>query len=333
MNAKPTRNYCKVEGKITREELFLWLNEGKTNRQIAEMAGCSRTNIGPLINKWGLREQQKYHKRDRFSVNKIDTPEKAYLLGFVVCNAAIDMKKMVEISVALRDREVVDALAQLVDANVNVSNACDPKARRFPRARISKKIPDILTFVGAAAKEHRHYPIVSEKLERYLLLGAFDADGCITWGRRKDKNRIWQKICFNSCIGVCLGVQQVLRKHLQIASVVRPKSDKENCYTLEFSAKEDVLKFLDFIYQDDFIVLHRKYSKACALRLELEENGGTAKRMAQYRAEPAEQEGVETSGAVAKQLNDRSSIQGHLKECLRDSPNGGTNDLAVLRAS
>ena len=65
----------------------------------------------------------------------------------------------------------------------------------------------------------------------------------------------------------------MLIKELNIATIVRPKTG-ENCFVLEFSNKNDVLKFLDYIYpNNDFIVLNRKYLKAKALRLELEENG------------------------------------------------------------
>ena len=43
---------------------------------------------------------------------------------------------------------------------------------------------------------------------------------------------------------------------------------------LEFANREDVLKFLNFIYPNDsFIILKRKYNKAKALRLELGEFG------------------------------------------------------------
>ena len=47
------------------------------------------------------------------------------------------------------------------------------------------------------------------------------------------------------------------------------------------------MKFLGYIYQDDFIVLKRKYLKYKALRLELEENG-ESRISEQYRAEPTE---------------------------------------------
>ena len=51
------------------------------------------------------------------------------------------------------------------------------------------------------------------------------------------------------------------------------KCGEKDCFVIEFANRIDVLKFLNYIYQDDFVVLKRKYLKYKALRLELEENG------------------------------------------------------------
>ena len=141
-------------------------------------------------------------------------------------------------------------------------------------------------FFGGEKKVDRHYPRIRDDLERYLLQGLFDADGCITWGYRKDKGRIWHKVSFTSQLKILQGVQQYLINKLGIASVIRPKA-KENCYVLEFSNKSDVVKFCEHIYpDDDFVILKRKHLKYKALRLELEENGESNRIGCQYRAEP-----------------------------------------------
>lgn len=210
-----------------------------------------------------------------FTFEKIDTPEKAYVLGFLLADGYIDKKNMVELGSCIADKEIIEFVAQIIKSEVHIDNNFNKKTRRFPRARTSKKIKDITKFTGGRLKEERHYPKVKKELERFLLLGFFDGDGCITWGYRKDRNRIWQKVSFTSQLHLLEGVQQMLYKNLNISSTIRPKS-KEKCFVIEFSNKKDVLKFLEFIYpNEDFIILHRKYLKANALRLELEEFGGT----------------------------------------------------------
>ena len=260
---------------MDKEFLKECLDKGMSTRDIEKICDKKRSTISYWIQKYDLTENMKYKKNEKYKFEKIDTPEKAYALGFILADAAIT-EHNVEVSVALGDRCVVDYIADIINGNVIVSNFFDKKTRRFPRARIIKKIVDITKFTGGYAKKERHYPRVREDLERYLILGVFDSDGCITWGRRKDKNRIWQKISFTSQLKILEGVQQYLINKLNISTVIRPKS-KEDCYILEFANRNDVLKFCNHIYpNENFIILNRKYLKYKALRLELEENGESA---------------------------------------------------------
>lgn len=258
---------------ITKELLTQYLLEKKTNREIAEIIKCPYQTIQYYIKKYGLITYQEKHKLPNYTINKIDTKEKAYLLGFICCDGAVSSNKIVELTVEKNDKEILDFIANYINCRVYIDNTYDKKNKRFPRARLSKKIPDISTFIGGDLKQNRHIPIVKEELVRYVLLGLFDADGCLTWGVRKDKQRIWQKISFTTSLSIAIGIQNILIKYLQISTIVRPKTNEKKCYVIEFANKYDVLKFLKYIYQDNFIVLHRKYSKYKALRLKLEENG------------------------------------------------------------
>ena len=262
---------------ITKEKILEYIQKGMTQKEIAKVFECSASNIGHCIKKFELSEKQVNPVKPNYYFNKIDSIEKAYIIGFIACDSAISQKCQVEISVEKSDREIADFIAKEFGCKVNVDNTFNKETRRFPRVRFSKKVSDVLKFVGGNLKIDRHLPIVRKDLNRYLLLGAFDADGCITWGRRKDKNRIWHKISFTTSLDIAICLQQILIKELDISTVVRPKS-KENCYIIEFANRKDILKFLDYIYCDNFVVLQRKYLKAKALRLELEENGeGTIK--------------------------------------------------------
>ena len=261
---------------ITKDKLTKYIEQGLTQREIAEKIGCQKSNIGHFVQKFGITDLQEKKKRPNYRFCKIDSIPKAYTLGFICCDGSIS-NSIVEVTVEKADKEVLDYIASVIDCNVYVDNTFDKKTKRFPRARCSKKIPDIKTFFGGEKKTDRHLPIANKELTRYLLLGAFDADGFLTWGRRKDKNRIWQKISFTTSLGIATCIQKILIKELDISTIIRPKSDS-NCYVIEFANKKDILKFLDYIYCDDFVVLKRKYLKAKALRLELEENDEGAVR-------------------------------------------------------
>lgn len=268
---------------LTKEDLQAYLDKGMSIRDIEREINFAikHETIRYWIHKYGLQKHMnlKYQKSEKYMINKIDTPEKAYMLGFVACDGHINKNDIVDLCVCMADREILDFIAKYINQRiVNEDYTFDKKSKRFPNVQFGRKISDIKTFIGGPLKKDRHLPIVRDDFNRYLLLGAFDADGCISWGRRKDKNRIWQKISFTSQYNICLCIQNILLKKLNIATSIKPKG-KEDCYIMDFCNKENVLKFLDYIYPDNsFVILKRKYYKQKALRLELEENGGTTSK-------------------------------------------------------
>ena len=207
-------------------------------------------------------------------LNKINSKELAYVIGFISADASIDKINRVEISTSIKDKSIIEFISKIIDSNISVDETYIQEKKIFPRYRTSRKITDILKFVGNRKKEFRNIPIISNEFTKYLVLGFFDGDGCITWGRRKDRNRIWQNISFTSSYFLLESIQKILLK-IGISSSIKPKGT-EKCFILKISSKKDVLKFCEWIYSDeDFIILKRKFDVFRALRLELGEFGET----------------------------------------------------------
>lgn len=292
---------------MEKSELESLLKAGMSAKEMEPIFHIKSRTILYWIHKYELEDLMKYKVGKPYRFEKIDSKEKAYTLGFILADSGINNRRC-DISTVIKDKEVLEFIAEVIDAVPHYDYTFDKKTRRFPRARTSKKIVDILKFTGGEKKQDRHYPRVPKEYERYLLQGFFEADGMISWGRRKDRNRLWHKISFKSSYNLLIGVQAALSRLIGISTSIHPVKN-ENCFVLEFANRKDVLKFLNFVYPDDsFIVLQRKYLNQYALRLELEENGETSYQ-SQHRAEYTEYKGVETSGAVAIPLNNRTSIQ------------------------
>lgn len=263
---------------MEKEMLKNYLQEGLTNREIAKLTGKGKSTVGYWVSKHNLNEYLKYKKPEYSDLdyfNKIDTKEKAYILGFILGDGCLNNDSL-EVAIALGDIEILEFIQSELNCNIQISNVLNKKKKQYPSARVNignqTIIRDLKRLFGGCLKEDRHIPFISPKLETYLLQGFFDAEGCITWGRRKDRNRIWQKVSFTSQYKMLEGIQNILYKK-GITTRLKPKSN-DNCYVIEFSAKEDVLKFLNIIYpSDNFIILKRKYNNAQALRLELGEFG------------------------------------------------------------
>lgn len=259
-----------------------------STRRIGKECNLSGKTVNYWVHKYNLQDRSKFTKNEPYAFGKIDTKEKAYTLGFILADGSISPKGVLQLGVSLYDKTIIEFISKVIGGNVRYDHTLIQEKRRFPNAELSRKVTDILKFTGGRLKVDRHYPRVPDNLERYLIQGLFDADGYITWGRRKDKNRIWQKISFTSQLKILEGVQKYLLNKLDISTAIKPKTGCD-CYAMDFANKKDVLKFCEHIYPDEsFIILNRKYLKYKALRLELEENGETNRSDCQYRAEPTE---------------------------------------------
>jgi hypothetical protein len=258
---------------MQKEQLENYLKNGMSTRDIANLedVNIKHRTISYYVSKYNLNNLSKFKKNDSFKFDKIDNKEKAYIIGFMLGDSYISEKKDVELKIALRDKEVIEYISNIVKSNFQTSNILDKKKRRFPFVKMSKRIEDITKFTGGNLKKDRHYPIVRNDLEKYLLLGFFDAEGCVTFGHRKDRNRLWQKVSFTSSFSILVGLQQFLLKKLNISTALRKKTN-EDCYVLDICSKENVKTIIDYMYSD-LVVLKRKFEKCNALRQELGEIG------------------------------------------------------------
>ena len=309
---------------ISREQLLDFLKQDFSTRKISEITGISKSQVSYLVRKYNLQEYYNKPKYDIFNLDVIDSKELAYMLGFIIADADINNEK-VEISIKLQDYELSNLFSSMLDSKNRIDNTCNKEKRRFPRIRIVRKIRGINKFIGGDRKKDRNVPIISKNLEVYMIRGIFDADGCITWGYRKDRNRLWHKISFTSSLGILTSVQKVLYK-IGMSTILRPKSN-EDCFILEFANKEDIIKFYNYLYSDTyFIPLKRKFDKYNALRLELGEFRETTNSTTLSSATDHSVECAETTGELNGTLNNQNSTQDSKRNELRYSPNGSIND-------
>lgn len=244
------------------------------------------------------------YNENYFSV--IDTKEKAYILGYTLADGYINNSSL-EYGCALKDKEILDFISKEIGSKVYTDSYLNKKTRRFPRARISignKKIVEDINKL-CNSKEDKTFPRIKKDLQKYMLLGFFDGDGSLTFGYRKDRNRLWQKVSFTGSYKLLFAIQKLLERN-EITSSLYKKAN-ENCYVLEMSSKKSVLKILKAMYgKEDLIVLKRKYNKYNALRLELGEFGENINTdTTPSRADDHSSEGVETTGEKMDSLNNQ----------------------------
>lgn len=264
---------------ISKDDLLKYVEQGLSLAKIEEITGIRKYSLHYYCKKYNITDKLRYGKNNLDYVedffHTIDTKEKAYCLGFLLGDGCIDKEGRVEVSVALRDKEILDFIVSCCGGRVRTDERVNLNKKQFPSASIKignkKMVRDIGMLFGGRLKQERHIPIIKKHLEPFLLQGFFDAEGCVSYGT-KNSGQKWKKVTFTSQLRMLEGIQRILLKN-DIPSAIRPKG-KEKCYVMEVRNTEKILKIADLIYSNrNFVVLHRKYDKLMALRLELGENG------------------------------------------------------------
>lgn len=261
----------------TIENMKKLVEDGMTCKEIGCVFGKDGRTISYHLEKHGCSSLLKHSKPPYVSnyFNKIDTKEKAYIIGFLSGDGSFNKKgNFMSLELALGDKCITDFVSEQTGARVCTSTKTNREKRRFPRARMAlgdKNFSiDFNKYGILTYKNTRKIPNIKKELQKYLIQGFFDAEGCITWGIRKDRYRVWQSIKFTSSLSLLYGIQKILDTW-GISTAIKPKQG-EDCYVVAFSDLKRVNKFLDIIYPDSsFIVLNRKYKKAIALRRKLGE--------------------------------------------------------------
>lgn len=107
-------------------------------------------------------------------------------------------------------------------------------------------------------KENRTYHNIPKQFMPDMILGLFDADGHISWGRRKDRNRLWANWGItHPNLKMLVKLQRYLSDELDISSYVNPRKTEE-VYDLKLSHREDIIDLCEFIYNNASTTMYNK---------------------------------------------------------------------------
>lgn len=205
--------------------------------------------------------------------DKIRDSFDAYFLGYLFCDGAYHRpthKRKHRISVSSADIEIIDSFIEHYqpttdpkerEPNVNQALGIVGK-KNYKNFVLSSKFSEPLESFGVMKlKKERIYQNVPKKFFKQFLLGCFDADGSISWGVRKDRNRLWAdfKITHGS-LQFLLKLQKQIYDDFNMSSFVAKKSEKEECFILRLSERSEVARMFDILYSEPSPVFNaRKY--------------------------------------------------------------------------
>jgi len=217
--------------------------------------------------KYGRGDNRKYTlNEDYFKI--INSEEKAYIFGFICADGHVAFNRL-RILVATKDKDILEKIRVCLESSDEVEDVIRESRfsygkRLFYHSQIafnSIKLAKDLLNLGLDSR--KTYSLSSKILENIplnymkdFLRGYFDGDGNVMYGNKYSSGKKYLiQIAGNKEF-----LENSFGKYFPTTNKYYffPKSIQTWCYKL--SSKENVNKFLEYIYKDSTIFLNRKYN-------------------------------------------------------------------------
>lgn len=243
-----------------------YTNENYSLKQLGKEFGCAYGTIKNCLNKHGIpsRGNKQGYPRNELYFYSIDTPDKAYWLGFLYADGTVASGNgRYDIGITLTDLEHLEKFKQAIGAiNHRITPVID---NRFKNAKPiyhfsikDKQLHSDLSKWGCVPNKTliiNTIPNIPYNFISHFLRGYFDGDGSLHYLQGTNNYRI----SFTS--GSKLFLEEI-KKVLDVKMSIGHSNDT-NTYYLQIAGRKQVIRILNYLYQNSNPNnrLDRKYSK------------------------------------------------------------------------
>lgn len=253
--------------KYTEEQIKLfgeYYKQGYSLKETSEKFNVNYHTLKQNLIRFGYRNPKK--KLDHQRVEKIcyfdsiDTPEKAYILGFLFSDGYISRTPYgISIGLALQssDKYILEYIKQEWGIKNKISEYKNSVKLQTTDRYLYSRLLELGIYED---KFHKDFviPNIKESLINSFILGYFDGDGCITI---KSTGYVSISICCNSRMFLESVQSYLIQQNIFSRPITTEHRAKHPLYVLYITKRKDQNAFKDLIYRNSTIFLKRKYNK------------------------------------------------------------------------
>lgn len=235
----------------TNEIIELYKN-GLSARQISILLGCGNSTAWSILNRNGYETRQKTYNVDINFFKKIDSSEKAYILGMMYSDGNV-YKNRSRITLWDIDVEILIKISKILkyEGPLTYREARNKKCRpqytlTVCRAEISKDLINLGCIPNKSLiLKFPTTDIVPIDLTSHFIRGVFDGDGSIS------KNSCSITGSYNFIYGLKNFIEiNNIASITNIYQRYKNKIPEKTAHSLYIGRKEESIKFLNYIYKD-----------------------------------------------------------------------------------
>lgn len=208
---------------------------------------------------------------------KIDTKSKAYLLGMLITDGCIfKIKNTLVVSLNSNEKYILDFFRNEVKATKKITSSEKRDIKRnhnisYQFALYSNKMASDLNKYGITERKTGKEIFIKDlkdDLYPYFIRGLMDGDGSFGFYQRKNKSVHYKHIRLFSANKIFIEDLQnfLLKKDINSRIEVQTYNREVPLYNLIIAKKEDLVKFIHYIY-DDLEPIYIKYKKDTAMKI------------------------------------------------------------------
>lgn len=256
----------------------MYLNQNISSTQIAKILGAKRYQINYILEKNNISktfsEARREYYLNEYYFDKIDTPNKAYILGFLYADGYNnDINHTIVLSLQEKDKDTLEKIRNEIGCekplyHIHSINKYDNKPREMESLILaSKHMSETIKKWGLVPNKTFiiEFPaFLSDELIPHFIRGYFDGDGCAWIGHNGSKNINSKRmqVTIMSSMLLCKGLKKYLEEKLNIfISLSIPSGHKPENGLIRIEQKQAIKKFMNYIYKDADLYMERKYNK------------------------------------------------------------------------
>ena len=260
-------NKLKIEENKYQEIADLY-KSGLSIEKIEKMYNVSNSVVRRILKICNVQIRDNSHKGRKYSINEnyfdnIDDQNKAYILGLLYADGCNYRKtNYVKLELQERDKSILDKINMEINSNkplfyIKLHDKNEKWQNTYRLDITNKHISEQLECLGVVPNKSLILTFpdwLDNNLMNHFIRGYFDGDGHIEWSKTKF-------ISIASTLQFCKNINEILINELDIrnGSIYDTYNKDSNTKVLHIFKKENIKKFLDYIYKNAELYIERKY--------------------------------------------------------------------------
>ena len=258
-----------------KNELFKMFETGDyTGTKLSEIFNVTPNAVCSLLKRNGYKSKSPSELKRKYPIqedffDKIDTEEKAYVLGLLYADGYNNTdRNSVKLTLKESDKEILEKISSVIQptkplglyrtnkSQKGFENSQNAVSLTIANKHISQRLVEL--GCGKAKTHNLIFPTeeqVPKHLQRHFVRGYFDGDGSVSGDKQK-------QFGFVGTINFLLPLQQILIEELGFSKTKldqRHKDREDSIRALRYCGINQCIKFRDWLYEDSTIYLKRKF--------------------------------------------------------------------------